>query len=217
MLQILILYYLSLKPTHGYEIQRFIQVNELDKWTKIQSGSIYYAITALEKKGYVELLDEQIIGDGDYIRKIYATTPLGKEKLTSMILKGIGLPISAVGSDKFFMYAFLTKLARTDFETAVHKHMKQLEEHKEYLLKWQTVKISQESLGIEKISFQMMLSQIEFQMQWHRTLLDEYDQILVKRESMESLIKAFDFNKASVVEPKGIESIDELIEKTYGL
>ncbi len=217
MLQILILYYLSLKPTHGYEIQRFIQINELDKWTKIQSGSIYYAITALEKKGYVELLDEQIIGDGNYIRKIYATTSLGKEKLNLIILKGIGLPISAVGSDKFFMYPFLTKLAWTNLEAAVHKHIKQLEEHKEYLLKWQAVKISQKSLEIEKISFQMMLSQIEFQMQWHKTLLDEYDQILVKRENMESLIKAFDFNKASVVEPEGIENIDELIKKTYGL
>ncbi len=49
MIKVLILYYLSIKPTHGYEIQKFIQVNHMDEWTKIQSGSIYYAINKLEK------------------------------------------------------------------------------------------------------------------------------------------------------------------------
>jgi DNA-binding PadR family transcriptional regulator len=53
MIKLLLLYYLSVKPTHGYEIQRFIQENELDKWTKIQSGSIYYALAKLEKEGLI--------------------------------------------------------------------------------------------------------------------------------------------------------------------
>ncbi len=34
MIRTLILYYLNIKPTHGYEIQKFLQVSGADRWTK---------------------------------------------------------------------------------------------------------------------------------------------------------------------------------------
>ncbi|MDV9924842.1 PadR family transcriptional regulator, partial [Clostridioides difficile] len=55
MIRTLILYYLNIKPTHGYEIQKFLQVSGADRWTKIQSGSIYYALAKLEKDGGVRV------------------------------------------------------------------------------------------------------------------------------------------------------------------
>ena len=39
MVRILILYYLNIKTTHGYEIQKFIQETGLEQWTQIKSGS----------------------------------------------------------------------------------------------------------------------------------------------------------------------------------
>ncbi|WP_235689849.1 PadR family transcriptional regulator [Clostridioides difficile] len=59
MIRTLILYYLNIKPTHGYEIQKFLQVSGADRWTKIQSGSIYYALAKLEKDGGVRVLKEE--------------------------------------------------------------------------------------------------------------------------------------------------------------
>lgn len=58
MIQLLILYFLNIKSTHGYEIQRFIQLNYMEEWNSIKSGSIYYAMSQLEKKGYIVLVEK---------------------------------------------------------------------------------------------------------------------------------------------------------------
>ena len=72
MIRALILYYLSIKPTHGYEIQKFIQLLGTDQWMKIQSGSIYYALTKLEKEKCIDVLREE--RTGSRVRKIYKIT-----------------------------------------------------------------------------------------------------------------------------------------------
>lgn len=77
MIRSLILYYLNVKPTHGYEIQKFLQIAGVDHWTKIQSGSIYYALAKLERKDCVEILREE--KNGGRIRKIYAITQKGRQ------------------------------------------------------------------------------------------------------------------------------------------
>ena len=79
MVRALILYFLSIKPTHGYDIQRFIEINGMDQWARIQSGSIYYALNKLEKQGFIYTLREE--RNGARIRKIYAVNNSGKEEL----------------------------------------------------------------------------------------------------------------------------------------
>lgn len=216
LIQVLILYYRSLKPTHGYEIQRFIQVHELDKWIKIQSGSIYYAISKLEKKKLIVLTDEQIIGEGGYSRKIYAITEAGQQELESKIKDYINLPIYDVGSDKFFMYSLLAKVDRASFESVIKNHIRVLTEHKSYLEKWRKVKVSENSLALNKISFQMMISSLGYQIQWHEALLSQYDEIVNERAHLEKLICLFDFNRAIEIELDSVNNIDELEHKMYG-
>ena len=75
MIRGLILYYLNIKPTHGYEIQLFIKVSGMDQWAKVQSGSIYYALNKLEKEKCIQVLREE--RTGSRVRKIYEITDLG--------------------------------------------------------------------------------------------------------------------------------------------
>ena len=77
MIRGIILYYLNIKPTHGYEIQQFINFSGIDQWVNIQSGSIYYALTKLEKEKNISILREERIGSR--LRKIYQITEKGKQ------------------------------------------------------------------------------------------------------------------------------------------
>jgi len=79
MIRVIILHYLNIKPTHGYEIQQFISMSGIDQWTKIQSGSIYYALTKLEKEKNIAIQREE--RTGSRVRKIYAITEQGKNTL----------------------------------------------------------------------------------------------------------------------------------------
>lgn len=79
MIRGIILYYLNIKPTHGYEIQQFINMSGMDQWTKIQSGSIYYALTKLEKERNIAVCREE--RTGSRVRKIYEITEQGRTTL----------------------------------------------------------------------------------------------------------------------------------------
>ena len=120
MIRALILYYLSLKPTHGYEIQKYIQLNHMDSWTKIQSGSIYYALGKLEKEGILALQREWNIGSK--AKKIYSITQKGKEELKR--------PIYEVGSDKFIAYPILQGVDKETIIAEVNEHIVELKKQK---------------------------------------------------------------------------------------
>lgn len=153
-IKVLILYYLSIKSTHGYEIQKFIQVNQMDSWTKIQSGSIYYALNKLEKEGLIELSEE--IGTGPKARKIYSITPKGKNELKELVKQELSHQINDIGSDKFIIYPLLNTLDKSSISDEIRKHIEKLNDQKIYLEKWQKVKVNQKTLEIEKIAFEMM-------------------------------------------------------------
>ena len=79
MIRGIILYYLNIKPTHGYEIQQYISMSGMEQWTKIQSGSIYYALTKLEKEKNIAVIREE--HTGARVRKIYEITEQGRHTL----------------------------------------------------------------------------------------------------------------------------------------
>lgn len=192
MIRALILYYLSLKPTHGYEIQKYIQINHMDSWTKIQSGSIYYALGKLEKEGLIALQREENIGSK--VRKIYCITEKGKEELEACVKEELKRPIYEVGSDKFIVYPILQGVKKETIIVEVKEHIAKLKRQKEEQEKWQRVKINEESLGVERICFEMMVSSLAYQIKWHEVLLEELDKCLEVSEQMANLIKSVDFS-----------------------
>lgn len=192
MIKSLILYYLSLKPTHGYEIQKFIQLNHMDSWTKIQSGSIYYALGKLEKEGLITLQKEEKIEAK--VRKIYAITDAGRQELEVCVKEELARNIYDIGSDKFIIYPILRGLEKNKIIDEVKAHIEKLTKQREEQRKWQNVKLDKGSLKVEKLCFEMMISSLDYQIRWHEALLEEIDRCMAVSGQMENLIKHIDFS-----------------------
>lgn len=208
MIKVLILYYLSLKPTHGYEIQRFIQINHMDKWTKIQSGSIYYAINKLEKEKLIILKEEY--GLGSKARRIYEITDKGREELKNLVEKELDNEIFPSGSDKFIIYPLLNTLDKQSMILLINNHINKLEKKISYLKDWEKIKINNKSLGVERISFEMMISNLEYQIKWHESLIEQIDQCINVSKDISNLISKFDFSNAEAIESSTSDSIEKL-------
>lgn len=196
MIKALILYYLNIKPTHGYEIQRFIQLNEMDQWTKIQSGSIYYALGKLEKEGLICLKEE--VGTGPKARKIYGITDAGKEAMKVMAKEELAKELYPTGSDKFIVYPFLDSLDKATIIEVTTSHIQQLNQTLAYMKKWQGLKGHPNSLAIENLSFDMMIASLEFQIRWHEALISQIDENKAVSLEMSKRIAQFDFSQVDV-------------------
>ncbi len=77
-------------PDSPFFFLDFIQLNHIDEWTKIQSGSIYYALGKLEKQGYIKVIEEK--GTGKKARKVYAITDAGHEVLNDYVKEKLEMP-----------------------------------------------------------------------------------------------------------------------------
>lgn len=191
MVKALILYYLSIKPTHGYEIQKFIQLNHMDSWTQIRSGSIYYALGKLEKKGSIQLFKEESIGAKT--RKVYKITEKGQRELQNCLKKELNREIYNIGSDKFIIYPILNGIKKDTIIVNVKKHIEALEAKKKDIIKWKKIKVNNQSLKIESISFEMMSSSLDYQIEWHKALLEEIDSCISISKQMSDFIRHVDF------------------------
>lgn len=207
-IKVLILYYLSIKSTHGYEIQKFIQTNHMDRWTKIQSGSIYYALNKLEKQGFIVLKEE--IGSGSKARKIYEITDKGRDELKELVKKELDNELFAIGSDKFIIYPVLNTLDKETMISQINNHINKLEDKIAYLEKWQNIKVNENSLEVERISFEMMIKNVEYQIKWHKALIKEMDKCIMTSQEISKLIANFDFSNAQTIEASTNDSIESL-------
>lgn len=211
-----ILYYLNIKPTHGYEIQKFLQMSGIEQWTRIQSGSIYYALTKLEKENYIRVLREE--RTGTRVRKIFEITDSGKEELHREMAEELDKPIMSVGSSKFVTDPMLCTLSKEEINTIVTRHIKQLEEQKEFWEKWGHIKADDNASGIAKISFQMTIDSITWQIAWHQELLEHLDDYISESKRTEAFIKSIDFkqmeeNIGSTMEEQNLQYAIKLKEE----
>lgn len=200
MVRALILYFLSIKPTHGYDIQRFIEINGMDQWARIQSGSIYYALNKLEKQGFIYTLREE--RNGARIRRIYAINDIGKEELRRTLKEELLKSIGGIESDKFMIYIMFNRLARDEITSGVKEHIKMLEEKKNWWQKGKKLKVLDTSLKSEVLHFDVVIGTLEYQIKWHEMLIEEVDRLLKFSDGVESLIGKIDFGSLDDVEYK---------------
>lgn len=180
----------------------------MDSWTKIQSGSIYYALSKLEKEGLIILAEE--IGSGTKARKIYSITEKGKKELKELVKQELSHHINEIGSDKFIIYPLLNTLDKNSISDEIIEHIEKLNNQKIYLEKWQKVKVNQKTLEIEKIAFQMMISNLEYQIKWHNALIENIDDCVEASNEITNLIAKFDFSNAKEIEVDRAENIENL-------
>lgn len=193
MVKALILYYLSIKSTHGYEIQKFIQVSGIDKWTKIQSGSIYYALGKLEKKGLIVLVREE--KHGARIRKIYGITEQGRLELEVTLKEEFNKELVGVGSDKLVTYNMMSRVDKKELIHIIKNHINDLRKKHDYWTYWKEIKINEESMEAEIISFDMSISSIDYQIKWHEALLKDIDSYIEISKQQEEIIRNIDFGE----------------------
>ncbi len=193
MISAFILYYLNMKPTHGYEIQKFLQVSGADQWAKIQSGSIYYALTKLEKEKYIRVLREE--RTGSRVRKIFEITENGKKELQQEMAEELDKPISSIGSMKFFTDPMLSTLNKEEMTKIVTNHIVKLQEQKDFWEKWYHVKVDGSANELSRLSFQMTIENIGHQIRWHQELLKNLDSYIQNSKETEQIIKSIDFDK----------------------
>lgn len=212
MVKILILFYLNIKDTHGYEIQKFIQASGFDSWTNIKAGSIYYALGKMEKDGEIELVREET--RGSRIRKIYKITDLGIIELKEAIEKELEKPLVPLNLDKFILPSTFNKLDKVVAIKIIETHMKELNKTLEYWNYWKNIKINADSPQVETISFDMTICNYEYELKWCKALIEEFDLYYKLSEKNEAMIKNFHFSEMEEHNKKNIDinkaSVDQL-------
>jgi DNA-binding PadR family transcriptional regulator len=191
MVRLIILYYLNIKATHGYEIQKYIQVAGFNRWANVKSGSIYYALNKMEKEGEVKLVKETI--HGSRTRKIYEITDKGREELNKSIRGEMEKFLVPIGTEKYILPMFVDEITKDESDLIINKHIEKLNEQLKYWKYWRDVKITDGSTEVEKISFDMTISNIEYSIKWHKALLQEYEDYVNGAKKQHELIKCFDF------------------------
>ena len=200
MVRALILFYLSIKPTHGYDIQRFVEINGMDQWAKIQSGSIYYALNKLEKQGFIYTLREE--RNGARIRKVYAINDLGKEELRRTLKEELLKPMQSIESDKFMIYIMFNKLTKDEITSGVNEHIKMLEEKKVWWESGKKLKVIETTLKTEALQFDVVIKTLGYQIEWHKMLIEEVDDLIKFSDGVENIIGKIDFGNLDEVNYK---------------
>lgn len=209
MIRGLILYYLNIKPTHGYEIQRFIQISGLDQWAKIQSGSIYYALNKLEKEKNIKVQREE--RTGSRVRKIYEITPTGRTALQEEMRTELAAPILEIGSLKYVIYPMIGVLDKEEMQAIIKRHIRDLEEKKKYWEIWKSAKAGEEASKLTRLSFAMTIHSLEEQIIWHQELLENLDDYMEEAKEMSQMIRMFEPDRPE--EKNGESKLSEQLER----
>lgn len=197
MVKAIILYYLSVKATHGYEIQKYIQTTGFEIWAKVKSGSIYYALSKMEKNGEVELVKEE--ANGSRVRRIYKITDKGRNELEKVINEELSKYLVPIGTEKFIIPMLMNKIDKEKGITIIDKHIKELNETLEYWNYWKDIKINNNSTELEKISFDMNIVNIVNSIRWHEALKKDYDIYVKEADKQYEMIKNVDFSELDEV------------------
>nr|WP_314461727.1 PadR family transcriptional regulator [uncultured Clostridium sp.] len=190
MVQLFILFFFSIKPTHGYEIQRFISLNRMSEWNNIKSGSIYYAIKKLEKDGYIRMFDKP--EEGEKKKQIYEITDKGRDVLKRLAYNEMRKPLQGAASEKFLLYPIIASLQKEEIIQCVKKHVSDLNAQKIRIDDWRKEK-EQKACSMEVITLDYMITTVNSQIIWHNRMLENLDNIMGESKEIVKLIKETDF------------------------
>ena len=193
MIRGIILYYLNIKPTHGYEIQQFINFSGIDQWINIQSGSIYYALTKLEKEKNIAILREE--RTGSRVRKIYEITEKGRETLVDEMRQELRAPLFKVGSPKFVTSPILDTVPQEEAREIIDAHIKELQKTKDFWKYWEEKKAKADKYDLTKLTFKIAIDSLEQQIAWHEELLEHLEYYTESAKTMSDMIASIDFEK----------------------
>ena len=192
MIQLLILYYLSLKSTHGYEIQKFIQLNHMEEWNNIKSGSIYYAMNKLQHDGLIALVKTE--GNTEKKKLIYSITEKGQASLREMALTELNKPIAGIISEKYLVYPIIANLKKEEILSSINGHILELQSKLQVIDAWDNEKKGT-ATNVEKATLNLMKESVEGQIKWHNILAEHIDETISAVEKITHMIQSTDFSE----------------------
>ena len=127
MARFVVLSLLRMKEMHGYEMQNLIQTSKMEQWTNLLSGSLYHALSNLEKEGKIEAAREE--RTGARIRKVYRITDEGEKEFQSELKKALLSPPGSTKSDFALALPWISELPREEAKALILQNIKQIEQH----------------------------------------------------------------------------------------
>lgn len=114
MTKLLVLGMLDKQPMSGYDIQNYLQVTDAKRWGGVLSGSIYYALSKLEREQYIQIQSVERCKIRQ--KAIYSITEKGKECLKRLVCDYLKIKKVSYPSELYNAISFLEIL---DKETAI--------------------------------------------------------------------------------------------------
>lgn len=71
-------------PQHGYKLHQKIQSWAADEWADVKTGSVYHALAALKRQGYLTVAGAQTSREGPQ-KNLYTLTKTGKQHLLELL------------------------------------------------------------------------------------------------------------------------------------
>jgi DNA-binding PadR family transcriptional regulator len=110
---------------HGYDIRRWLTTSRADLWTDVKSGSVYHALSQLDREGLIEL-DERAVAVGRE-RIVYRITRSGRTELGRLIETGWDRLPRSYPSGLYLLLTFARHLAPDELRAKVQDLQGQLE------------------------------------------------------------------------------------------
>jgi len=119
--RILVLGILMHRPAHGYEIQQYMQLHEVERWADILPGSTYHALKKMRDEGLVEVARTEY--EGKRSREVYAITEAGKVAFQALLLGAWQTQQPSVPLDWYVALPFWSFLEQGTLSGAIEAQM----------------------------------------------------------------------------------------------
>jgi len=170
--QLAILGFLRERNYHGYQLKKVIE-SRMGAWTDIKFGSIYHALSYLEKTGCVRIIETSSKG-GKPARSIYAITNEGRQEFKRLLRENI-VSMQMVYFKEDFGVFFGGHLDRAELVDILKQRIQALGELKDDLQKYST-KIEQYAPDCINLAYWLVMHHImhiEVEMKWFRRIMQE--------------------------------------------
>jgi DNA-binding PadR family transcriptional regulator len=110
----------------GYEIQRLLQLNEMEQWAGILPGSIYHALKKLEQEQLIALRATE--ATGNRTRAIYGITLAGEVEFQRLLREAFRMSTPHFPSSVYAALSFVDDLPRDEVVRLLGEQIGALEE-----------------------------------------------------------------------------------------
>ncbi|HEY1012960.1 MAG TPA: PadR family transcriptional regulator [Herpetosiphonaceae bacterium] len=119
--RLLVLGLLSERPRHGYELHKWLEESQSDRWASVLPGSIYHALRQMQKEGLVDVSATELTGNR--ARAVYALTAAGAAAVGELLAAAWRAPLSAFPSTLYVLLTFAHLLPAAELRASLEAQL----------------------------------------------------------------------------------------------